>query len=102
MDDNPRCRSKEIQLIPKISPFLWFDSQAEEAVNFYCSVFKNSKPGRVTRYGEAGPGSKGQAMSVTFELEGQQFMALNAGPHFHFTEAWIAKLRKKWTNCGPN
>ncbi len=73
--------------MPKITPFLWFDSQAEGAMNFYVSIFKNAKAGRVTRYGDAGPGPKGQAMSVTFELEGQQFMALNGGPHFHFTEA---------------
>lgn len=73
--------------MPKITPFLWFDNQAEEAMNFYVSIFKNSKPGRVTRYGDAGPGPKGQAMSVTFQLEGQTFMALNGGPHFHFTEA---------------
>lgn len=71
----------------KITPFLWFDNQAEEAMNFYVSIFKNSKPGRVTRYGDAGPGPKGQVMSVTFQLEGQEFMALNGGPLFHFTEA---------------
>jgi len=71
----------------KISPFLWFDNQAEEAVNFYVSVFRNSKVGGVTRYGDAGPGPKGSAMTVSFELEGQQFTALNGGPHFKFTEA---------------
>jgi predicted 3-demethylubiquinone-9 3-methyltransferase (glyoxalase superfamily) len=71
----------------KITPFLWFDDQAEEAMNFYVSIFKNSKVGSVTRYGEAGPGPKGTAMSVTFQLEGQEFLALNGGPLFKFTEA---------------
>jgi predicted 3-demethylubiquinone-9 3-methyltransferase (glyoxalase superfamily) len=71
----------------KISPFLWFDNQAEEAMNFYTSIFKNSKQGSVTRYGEAGPGPKGSVMSATFELEGQEFLVLNGGPHFKFTPA---------------
>jgi predicted 3-demethylubiquinone-9 3-methyltransferase (glyoxalase superfamily) len=71
----------------KITPFLWFDGRAEEAMNFYTSVFKNSKIGRVTRYGAAGPGPKGTVMSATFQLEGQEFMALNGGPQFKFTEA---------------
>ena len=71
----------------KITPFLWFDSQAEDAMKFYTSIFKNSKIGRVTRYGDAGPGPKGTAMSVTFELEGQEFMALNGGPQFKFSPA---------------
>ena len=71
----------------KITPFLWFDGKAEEAANFYTSIFKNSKVGRITRYGEAGPGPKGTAMSATFQLEGQEFMALNGGPQFKFTEA---------------
>ena len=71
----------------KITPFLWFDSQAEEAMNFYTSIFKNSKVERNSRYGEAGPGPKGSVMSVEFVLEGQTFMALNAGPHFQFTPA---------------
>jgi predicted 3-demethylubiquinone-9 3-methyltransferase (glyoxalase superfamily) len=71
----------------KITPSLWFDHQAEEAMNFYVSIFKNSKIGTITRYGDAGPRPKGTVMSVTFELEGQQFMALNGGPLFHFTEA---------------
>jgi predicted 3-demethylubiquinone-9 3-methyltransferase (glyoxalase superfamily) len=70
----------------KITPFLWFNDQAEEAMNFYVSIFKNAKAGRVTRYGEGAPG-KGKVMSVTFELEGQEFMALNGGPHFSFTPA---------------
>ena len=71
----------------KITPFLWFDSEAEQAANLYVSLFKNSKVTGVSRYGEAGPGPKGSAMSVTFELEGQEFMALNGGPLFKFTEA---------------
>jgi len=71
----------------KITPFLWFDDQAEEAMNFYCSIFKNSKTGSITRYGEAGPGAQGTVMSATFQLEGQEFMALNGGPLFAFTEA---------------
>jgi predicted 3-demethylubiquinone-9 3-methyltransferase (glyoxalase superfamily) len=73
--------------VQRITPFLWFDDQAEEAMNFYVSIFKNSKVGRVTRYGEAGPGPKGSVMSATFQLEGQEFMALNGGPHFSFTPA---------------
>jgi len=71
----------------KIHPFLWFDSQAEEAMNFYVSIFKNSRIGKVVRYGDAGPGPKGSVMTATFELDGQQFTALNGGPHFKFTEA---------------
>jgi predicted 3-demethylubiquinone-9 3-methyltransferase (glyoxalase superfamily) len=71
----------------KITPFLWFDDKAEEAMNFYVSIFKNSKRGRISRYGEAGPGPKGAVMVVTFRLDGQEFMALNGGPHFKFTEA---------------
>ena len=71
----------------KITPFLWFDDKAEEAMNFYVSLFKNSKVGSVTRYGEAGPGPKGSVMTATFTLDGQDFIALNGGPHFKFTEA---------------
>jgi predicted 3-demethylubiquinone-9 3-methyltransferase (glyoxalase superfamily) len=71
----------------KITPFLWFDNQAEEAMNFYTSIFKNSKVGKVTRYGEAGPGPKGSVMTASFELEGLEFTALNGGPLFKFTEA---------------
>jgi predicted 3-demethylubiquinone-9 3-methyltransferase (glyoxalase superfamily) len=74
-------------LLQKITPFLWFDDKAEEAMNFYVSVFKNSKVGRVTRYGDAGPGPKGSVMTATFQIEGQEFMALNGGPLFKFTEA---------------
>lgn len=69
----------------KITPFLTFNNQAEEAMNFYTSIFKNSKIGEVRRYGEAGPGPKGSFMTGTFQLEGQEFMALNAGPHFTFS-----------------
>jgi predicted 3-demethylubiquinone-9 3-methyltransferase (glyoxalase superfamily) len=71
----------------KITPFLWFDGKAEEAMNFYTSIFKNSKIGSLTRYGEGGPGPKGTVMTGRFELEGQEFMALNGGPQFKFTEA---------------
>lgn len=71
----------------KITPFLWFDDKAEEAANFYVSIFKNSRVGRVTRYGEGAPGPKGKVMSVTFELDGQEFYALNGGPMFSFTPA---------------
>ena len=71
----------------KITPFLWFDSQAEEAATFYTSLFKNSKITGISRYGEAGPGPKGAVMMVNFELDGQRFMALNGGPLFKFTPA---------------
>src|SRR6266545_3082887 len=71
----------------KITPFLWFDDQAEEAANFYVSIFKNSKIVNIARYGEAGPGPAGTVMTVAFELNGQEFTALNGGPEFKFTEA---------------
>ena len=71
----------------KITPFLWFDNNAEEAMKFYTSIFKNSKVGSVVRYGEAGPGPKGTVMTGTFQLEGQEFIVLNGGPLFKFTEA---------------
>jgi predicted 3-demethylubiquinone-9 3-methyltransferase (glyoxalase superfamily) len=71
----------------KITPFLWFDDKAEEAMNFYVSIFKNSKITGVSRYGDAGPGPKGTVMVGTFQLDGQEFMAINGGPHFKFTEA---------------
>ena len=71
----------------KITPFLWFDSQAEEAANFYVSIFKNSKVGAISRYGDSGPGPKGSVMTVAFELDGEKFTALNGGPIFKFTEA---------------
>src|SRR5438874_618891 len=70
-----------------ITPFLWFDNQAEEAAQFYTSVFKNSKINQVSRYGDGGPGPKGSVMTVAFELDGKPFTALNAGPVFKFTEA---------------
>jgi predicted 3-demethylubiquinone-9 3-methyltransferase (glyoxalase superfamily) len=72
----------------KITPFLWFDSNAEEAANFYVSVFKNSKVKQITRYtGEEPSGQKGSVMTVSFELDGQEFVALNGGPQFKFSEA---------------
>ena len=71
----------------KITPFLWFDGNAEEAMRFYMSIFKNSKVGAVTRYGDAGPGPKGTVMVVTFQLDGQEFIALNGGPQFTFSPA---------------
>jgi predicted 3-demethylubiquinone-9 3-methyltransferase (glyoxalase superfamily) len=71
----------------KITPFLWFDNQAEEAAKFYTSVFKNSKMGTIARYGDAGPGPKGSVMTASFRIEEQEFVALNGGPHFKFTEA---------------
>jgi predicted 3-demethylubiquinone-9 3-methyltransferase (glyoxalase superfamily) len=73
--------------IQKITPFLWFDHQAEEAAGFYVSIFPNSKILKVLRYGKAGPGLPGSVMTVEFQLEGQIFVALNGGPHFKFTEA---------------
>jgi predicted 3-demethylubiquinone-9 3-methyltransferase (glyoxalase superfamily) len=66
----------------KITPFLWFDGKAEEAMNFYVSIFKNSKIGTVRRYGQEGPGPTGTVMSVEFQLDGQEFIALNGGPLF--------------------
>jgi predicted 3-demethylubiquinone-9 3-methyltransferase (glyoxalase superfamily) len=72
----------------KITPFLWFDTQAEEAANFYVSLFKNSKIGQTARYGDAGPGPKGQVMTIAFELDGVHFTALNGGPMYKFTEAF--------------
>jgi predicted 3-demethylubiquinone-9 3-methyltransferase (glyoxalase superfamily) len=71
----------------KITPCLWFDGRAEEAVKFYTSIFKRSKKGEISRYGESGPGKKGTVMTATFEIEGQEFMALNGGPEFKFTPA---------------
>src|SRR6266566_1460165 len=71
----------------KITPFLWFDDQAEEAMNFYVSIFKNSKVVSITRYGDAGPGPKGTVMTAAFQLDGEDFVALNGGPQFSFTPA---------------
>ncbi len=81
--------------IPKISPFLWFDDQAEEAVKFYISIFPNSAIGKIARYSDAGPGPKGSLMNVAFQLDGQDFTALNGGPVFKFREAISFVL-----NCG--
>jgi len=79
------------KITQKITPFLWFDNQAEEAVNFYTSIFKNSKGGNATRYDDEGSNAsgrpKGSVMTVPFQLEGQDFVALNGGPMFKFTEA---------------
>jgi predicted 3-demethylubiquinone-9 3-methyltransferase (glyoxalase superfamily) len=71
----------------KITPFLWFDNNAEQAVKFYLSIFKDSKILSTTRYGEAGPGPAGTVLTISFQLEGQEFVALNGGPQFPFTEA---------------
>jgi predicted 3-demethylubiquinone-9 3-methyltransferase (glyoxalase superfamily) len=79
-----KTKEKNMQ---KITPFLWFNNQAEEAMLFYTSIFKNSRVGSVTRYGDAGPGPKGSVMTASFELEGLEFTALNGGPEFKFTEA---------------
>ena len=73
--------------MPKITPFLWFDNNAEEAAQFYTSIFKNSRMGDVHRYGDGGPGPKGTVMTVSFSLEGQEFTALNGGPLFKFNES---------------
>jgi predicted 3-demethylubiquinone-9 3-methyltransferase (glyoxalase superfamily) len=71
----------------KITPFLWFNDNAEQAATLYVSLFKNSKITHVARHGESGPGKKGSAMTVKFKLDGQEFLALNGGPHFQLTEA---------------
>jgi predicted 3-demethylubiquinone-9 3-methyltransferase (glyoxalase superfamily) len=71
----------------KITPFLWFDGNAEEAVNFYTSIFKDSKIKEIRRYGDAGPAPRGSVMTASFEIEGQEFVALNGGPQFQFTPA---------------
>jgi predicted 3-demethylubiquinone-9 3-methyltransferase (glyoxalase superfamily) len=77
-------RRKSVQ---KITTFLWFDNEAEEAAKFYTSIFSDSRIKEVSRYGEAGPGPKGSVMVVTLELQGQEFMLLNGGPDYKFTEA---------------
>lgn len=71
----------------KITPFLWFDDKAEEAAQFYMSIFRNSKLLSISRYGEAGPGPKGSVMTVAFELDGEKFVALNGGPNYSFSPA---------------
>jgi predicted 3-demethylubiquinone-9 3-methyltransferase (glyoxalase superfamily) len=73
--------------LQKISPFLWFNDNAEQAIQHYISIFRHAKIIASTRYGDAGPGPKGALMTATFQLEGVEFMALNGGPHFKFTEA---------------
>jgi predicted 3-demethylubiquinone-9 3-methyltransferase (glyoxalase superfamily) len=78
---------REQQNMQKITPFLWFDNNAEEAINFYVSIFKNSRIVSMTRYGEAGPGPKGTVMTATFQVDGQEFVALNGGPQFTFSPA---------------
>jgi len=82
-----RSNNIKNKIMQKITPFLWFDGKAEEAMNFYISIFKNSKVVSIMRYGDAGPGPKGTVMSATFELEGQRFIALNGGPMFTFSQA---------------
>jgi len=72
----------------KITPFLWYDGNAEEAMNFYISVFKNSKVVNVRRYGKTGPGKEGTVMTGTFQIEGQEFFVLNGGPQYKFTPAF--------------
>jgi predicted 3-demethylubiquinone-9 3-methyltransferase (glyoxalase superfamily) len=73
--------------MPKLTPYLWFDTEGEEAARFYTSVFPNSKITEITRYGSAGPRPEGMVMTVAFELDGQAFVALNGGPEFKFNEA---------------
>jgi predicted 3-demethylubiquinone-9 3-methyltransferase (glyoxalase superfamily) len=73
--------------MPKITPFLWFDGQAEEAAAFYTAIFPDSRIKTIARYGDAGPGPTGTAMTVVFELDGQEFVGLNGGPQYEFTEA---------------
>ena len=80
----------------RITPFLWFDTQAEEAVNFYTAIFANSKILGISRYGENSPGPAGSVMTVDFEIEGQRFVALNGGPIYHFTPA-ISLMVDCWT-----
>jgi predicted 3-demethylubiquinone-9 3-methyltransferase (glyoxalase superfamily) len=79
--------NREEAAMQKIHPFLWFDNQAEEAAKFYVSIFPNSKITTIARYGDGGPGPKGSVMTVAFQLDGHDFVALNGGPHFKFTEA---------------
>jgi predicted 3-demethylubiquinone-9 3-methyltransferase (glyoxalase superfamily) len=94
----------------KITPFLWFDTQAEEAARFYVSLFPNSRMGTISRYGEAGPGPAGSAMTVSFELDGLPVTALNGGPTYAFTEALSfsvacedqAEVDRYWTALTAN
>jgi predicted 3-demethylubiquinone-9 3-methyltransferase (glyoxalase superfamily) len=80
-------KNEKGDVMQKITPFLWFENNAEEAMKFYTSVFKNAKVGNVARYGDTGPGPKGTVMTAEFSLEGVEFVALNGGPHFKFNEA---------------
>jgi predicted 3-demethylubiquinone-9 3-methyltransferase (glyoxalase superfamily) len=94
----------------KIIPHLWFDKNAEDAVNFYVSIFDNSKVKSIARYGDAGPGPKGSVMSISFELNGQEFAAINGGPMFQFNEAisfliWCdtqAEIDALWNKLGDD
>jgi predicted 3-demethylubiquinone-9 3-methyltransferase (glyoxalase superfamily) len=82
-----RSRERQGDNMPKVTPFLWFDTQAEEAVRLYTSIFPNSRVTATTRYGEAGPGPKGSVMTMAFELDGQPFTAINGGPQYKFSPA---------------
>jgi len=84
----------------KITPCLWFDNNAEEAVNHYLSIFKNSKINKILRCGDAGPGPKGSVLTIAFQLEGQDFIALNGGPTKPFRCRWTANLKRKLTTYG--
>lgn len=94
--------------IQSITPFLWYDREAEDAAKFYVSLFGNSRITHVSRYGDAGPGPKGSVMVVDFELEGQRLTALNGGPHYRLTEAFSllvdcteqADIDRLWTALG--
>ena len=94
--------------IKSITPFLWFNSEAEEAANLYVSLFPKSRITHVSRYGDSGPGPKGSAMAVGFELSGQRLTAINGGPHFKLTEAFSllvdcteqADIDRLWTELG--
>jgi predicted 3-demethylubiquinone-9 3-methyltransferase (glyoxalase superfamily) len=81
--------------MPTITPFLWFDDNLEEAIELYTSIFPDTKVGKMTRYGDAGPMPKGTVMTANFELQGQSFIGLNAGPHFKFNEAVSFYVRCK-------
>ena len=92
--------------MPKITPFLWFDTEAEEAAKHYTSIFPNSRITDVTHYGWAGPSEAGTVMTVAFELDGQPFIALNGGPEYRFTEAVsspsAARRRRRSTSTGAS
>lgn len=86
-DNNSNQQLKQHTIMQKITPFLWFDNQAEEALNFYASVFKNTRIGDVSYAGDARPGAKNQVLTGSITIEGQEIMVMNAGPHFKFNEA---------------